>query len=96
MSQQPEQQQQPYPSSLPPLYSENMTTQSANQGQPISAYNSNIVHPYPNTFPSKQHTHPDPALMTSPPKDYLGWSITNTVCAVLFTLWAYVKIFKLK
>ena len=96
--QQQQQQQQPYPSRLPPLYSEKSTTQSsANQSQPISAYNTNRVQPYPNTFPSRQHTHPNPALMASPPKDYLGWSITNTVCAVLFTLWAYVlKFFKLR
>ena len=96
--QQQQQQQQPYPSRLPPLYSEKSTTQSsANQSQPISAYNTNRVQPYPNTFPSRQHTHPNPALMASPPKDYLGWSITNTVCAVLFTLWAYVlEFFKLR
>ena len=47
--------------------------------------------PYLNTIPQIHLVQPFSGRLASPPKDYLGWSIANTVCAVLFTLWALVE-----
>jgi hypothetical protein len=44
--------------------------------------------PYSNTDPAIQHLQPTSARLESPPNDYLAWSITNSVCAVLFSIWA--------
>ena len=50
----------------------------------------NPQQPYPTTLPV-YYVQPNSARLESPPSDYLGWSIANTVCAVLFTLWALVE-----
>ncbi len=44
--------------------------------------------PYPNTAPPIQRVQQYPAKLASPPSDYLKWSIVNTICSVLFSLWA--------
>ncbi len=44
--------------------------------------------PYQNTAPPVQRVQLSSARMVSPPSDYLAWSIANTACSVLFSLWA--------
>jgi hypothetical protein len=39
-----------------------------------------------NTMPPIQLVQPYSARLTSPPSDYLVWSIVSTVCSVIFSI----------
>jgi hypothetical protein len=76
--------QQPYPNTLPPIQRDQtnmgVMLQPVNQSQP----------PQQPQYPQKpiHGVQPNSARMAWLPSDYLGWSITNTVCSVMFSLWA--------
>jgi hypothetical protein len=43
---------------------------------------------HPNTMPPIHYVQPYSARLTSPPSDYLVWSIVSTVCSGIFSFWA--------
>jgi len=83
--------EQKYPQQQPNLPSQNNVNvewpQSVNNSFPPTQQPQNPQQPYPNTLPV-YYVQPFSGRLASPPSDYLAWSIANTVCAVLFTLWA--------
>ena len=70
------------------------------QSQPSHPYSNRVIpypvnqslpthQPYPNTILPIQREQPNSARMAlPPPSDYLVWSIANTACSVLFSIWA--------
>ena len=80
--------QQPFPRTLPPIQRDQTNAgvmpQPVNQSQPPQRPQYHYQ-PYPNTIQQIQRVQPNTAKLVPPPRDFLVWSIANTVCAVIFT-----------
>ncbi len=77
-------------SQLPQPVNQSQLPQPVNQSQPppLPPRPQHFRHPYPNTIHPIQREQPNSAKLVTPPRDFLIWSIANTVCAVLFSCWA--------
>ena len=62
--------------------------QSVNNSFSPTQQPQNPQQPYPNTILPVYYVQPNTARIAAPPSDYFAWSVVNTVCSVLISLWA--------